>query len=493
MSAGTRYPTEWLAMLVDGEWLGAEGRETRPVIDPATGAELGDLPRASTEDLDRALDAAARAFRSWREVPPAERAAILHRAADLMRERVDEIALAMTLEQGKPLHESRGEVEYSAEIIDFLAGEGLRAYGTVVPTGSYDRRAYELAEPVGPVASFAPWNYPVTVPSRKIAAALAAGCTVVLKLSEETPACGLGVARAFVDAGVPAGVLNVVFGQPSTVSRHLITSPLTRIVSFTGSTPVGRTIASLAGEHVKPCKLELGGHAPLIVDRDVDVDVVAEAAVRSKFHNGGQSCGAPSRFYLHESLHDAFVDRFAELMASVRVGNGLEDVDMGPMANSRRVESLRGLVEDAVAHGARLVAGGEPIEGDGYFFPPTLLSRVPEDALIMNEEPFGPVVATSSFTDLEEVVERANRLPFGLGAYLFSGSVDVTTWVPRALEAGLIGVNEFNLGGPSTYFGGVKDSGYGSEGGPEAVRGYLVPKLINQGPVGTRGPRRAEA
>jgi len=484
------YPADQLALLVDGQWLRGEGRQTRPVINPATGETLGDLPRATVDDLDRALAAAARTFPEWREVRPHERAAVLHRAAGLMRERVEEIATAMTLEQGKPLRESRGEVLYSADIVDFLAAEGLRAYGRVIPSGSLNRRTYQFAEPIGPVASFAPWNYPGTVPSRKMAAALSAGCSIVLKISEETPACGLAIARAFVDAGVPAGVLNVVLGRAAMVSEHLIASPVTRIVSFTGSTPVGRVVAALAGRHVKPCKLELGGHAPLIVFDDVDVAAVAEAAVRSKFHNGGQSCGAPSRFYLHERIHDAFVERFAELLADVRVGNGLDDVDMGPMANPRRVETLTEMVDDAVAAGAELVAGGSRIEGPGYFFAPSLLARVPETAMIMNDEPFGPVVATTTFTEVDEVVQRANRLPYGLGAYLFSSSLEVTTRVPRLLEAGLIGVNEFNLGGVDTYFGGVKDSGYGSEGGPEAVRGYLVPKLINE--VSPVGSRRAE-
>lgn len=480
MTAEMMSPTE-LGLFIDGEWLAGDGRARHEVVNPVTNRPVASLPLATTKDLDRALQAAGRAFPLWRATDPAVRATVLRRAASILRERRETVARAMTLEEGKPLHESLGEVDFSADIIEFTAGEALRVYGTVVPTGSLGRRTLVVSEPIGPVAAFAPWNYPVTVPARKISAALAAGCTIIIKCAEETPSCGVELVRAFADAGVPPGVLNLVFGDPPQVSEHLIRSPIVRKVSFTGSTAVGKHIGALAAAGVKRIMLELGGHAPVLVFADADVDQVARSAVGSKFHNAGQSCGSPTRFYLHETLHDAFVERFSELAAKVNVGDGFaEGVDMGPLANPRRSTAVKRLIDDAVAMGARVATGGHPLPGPGNFFAPTLLADVPDDAGIMNEEPFGPVAVTSRFSTMEEVVAKANSLPYGLGAYVFTSSVETATVVPRALEVGMVGLNAFTLGGADTFFGGVKESGYGSEGGPEAVQGRLTPKLIIQ-------------
>ena len=470
-----------LALLIDGEWIGADERDVVDVVNPTTGRSLGGVPKATTADLDRALQAARRTFPAWRATPPAERAAVLERAAGLLEDRLESIARMMTVEEGKTLAEARGEVSFTAGIVRFLAGEAFRTFGKVVPTGGLGQRTVVLSEPIGPVAAFTPWNYPLTVPARKIAAALAAGCTMVIKPAEETPATALELARALVDAGLPAGVLGVVFGDPAHISAHLIRSPVIRKGTFNGSTPVGKQVVALAGEGVKPAMLELGGHAPVLVFDDVDVEAVATAAVGSKFHNNGQSCGSPARFYVHERVHDAFVARFAELTAALRVGDPLDaQTQVGPLANTRRIAAMERLVTDAVDMGAELLVGGAAVPGDGYFWQPTVLAGVPEEAMLMNEEPFGPIAVTSTFSSTEEVVAAANRLPFGLGSYVFTGSLATAAQVPAALEAGMVSVNAFNLGGVDTFFGGVKESGYGSEGGPEAVAGYLTPKLITQ-------------
>ncbi|WP_219816078.1 NAD-dependent succinate-semialdehyde dehydrogenase [Arthrobacter sp. B1805] len=478
-SAPARSGYGGLELLVAGEWLGIEGRDSQPVLNPATGNEIGRLPVATTGDLDRALEAAAEAFPVWRATTPEHRANVLHGAAALLRERVEDIAWQMTLEEGKPIRESRGEVLFTAGIIDFLAGEAMQTFGKVIPGAVPGGTTLVLSEPVGPVAAFSPWNYPLTVPTRKIAAALVAGCTMVIKPAEEAPTSGLAVARALVDAGLPAGVLNVVFGDPAHISEHLIGSPIIRMVSFTGSTAVGKHIASLAAAGAKPCMLELGGHAPVLVFDDVDVDSVVAQLVGSKFHNNGQSCGSPCRFYVQDGIYDQFVARFAQLTKAIQVGNPLdESTELGPLISGRRIDSMEHLVQDAIEQGASIVAGGAAIPGDGYFWQPTALADVPEDALIMNEEPFGPVAAISRFSTEEEVVERANRLPYGLGSYLFTSSLPRALRLPSLIQAGMVSVNACNLGGVDTFFGGVKESGYGSEGGPEAVAAFLRPKLV---------------
>jgi len=469
-----------LALLIDGEWLGAEGRSTLPVLNPASNATLGELPMATPADLDRALDAAGRAFPAWRATAPGERQAILERAAALLRERRDGIAAGLTAEEGKTLAEARGEVDFAADILEFFAAEGRRDYGRVIPSRG-GTRCMVLHEPVGPVAAFTPWNFPLVVPARKVAAALAAGCTVIIKAAEETPASGIALARALTDAGLPRGVLNVVFGVPSEVSTHLIASPTIRKISFTGSTAVGKQLARLAADGVKPCTLELGGHAPVLVFADADLERAVELAVRTKYENCGQVCVSPTRFFVQEGVHDEFVGRFAAASARLAVGDGLEPgTEMGPLANPRRVDAMERLITDATDRGSELVTGGSGIAGRGLFWRPTVLAHVPDTASIMREEPFGPVAVMATFTDAADAIAKANRLPYGLASYAFTSSLSTATAVSDALESGMVAINQFDLGGAEAYFGGVKESGYGSEGGPEALRGYTVPKLVTQ-------------
>ncbi|MHA3792987.1 NAD-dependent succinate-semialdehyde dehydrogenase [Rhizorhabdus wittichii] len=475
------YPAPRL--FIDGEWIDAGDRDTLPIANPATGEAIGRLPVATRADLDRALDAARRGFAVWRAKTALERAAILHRAAALLRERADEIGRLSTIEQGKLVGESIAEAQASADIFDWFAEDARRDYGRIVPSKQPSVRHLVVHEPIGPAALFTPWNFPVTIPARKLAAALAAGCSVVIKPAEETPMSCLELARALDDAGLPKGVLNVVFGLPAEISDYLIRSPVIRKVSFTGSTGVGKLLAGIAAEVMKPTTMELGGHAPVIVFDDVDIDIVVRMTAASKFRNAGQICIAPTRFYLHDRIHDAFVARFAEAARALTLGNGLDPgTRMGPLANPRRVVAMEAMIGDAIAGGAALRAGGA--KGDlpgGNFWEATVLSDVPDSARIMNEEPFGPVIATQRFETIEDVAERANRLPYGLAAYAFTRSAAQAHRIGEMIEAGMVGVNFPVLTGPETPFGGVKESGHGSDGGIEALRGYQVTKYIAQG------------
>lgn len=469
-------------LFIDGEWLQGDGRSSLPVEDPATKQIIGQVTAATDDDVSRAAEAAARAFSTWRNTSPHERCGILMRAAALLRERRDEIAHAMTLEMGKPLADSLDEVDYTADIIDSLATEAPRRYGAVLPTALADGSTTVIEEPVGPVAAFTTWNYPLTVPGRKVAAALAAGCTVVIKPAEETPASAVALARALDDAGLPAGVLNMVFGDPVAISSALIASPRIRMVSFTGSVAVGRQLAIAAAEEVKPIMLELGGHAPVIVFDDADLDQLVTDAVGSKLHNTGQSCGSPIRFFVHESIHDKFVRRYAAALDAVQIGSGLDPAtEMGPLASRRRFDAMQPLIDDALAHGATLAAGGTGDDSVGYFWRPTLLAGVPESADLMRVEPFGPIAVTTTFRDEDDVIARANDVEFGLAAYLFTASADRVLRLPRLLDVGMVTINRFGVGARDTFFGGRKKSGHGSEGGPEAVQEYTVKKLVTQG------------
>lgn len=472
---------ERLQLYVDGAWLDPEGRRTQPVVNPATGEQIGILPHASTADLDRALEAARRGFQVWRKVAPNERSKVLRRAAALIRERADRIAAVLTMEEGKTVGESKLEVLSAAEVFEWMAEEGRRSYGRLIPARADGLRQMVVKEPVGPVAAFSPWNFPAVTPARKIAAALAAGCSCIIKPAEETPATALLIARALEEAGLPKGVLNVVFGVPSEVSTHLIASPIIRKISFTGSTAVGKLLAKLAADGVKRATMELGGHAPVVVFDDVDPEKVAPLAVAAKFRNAGQVCISPTRFYVHESVHDRFVDKFAELSAALPVGDGLDPaMKMGPLANPRRVDAMERVIGDAKARGAKLRTGGSRVGNAGNFWQPTVLSDIPEDAQMMNVEPFGPVAAMVRFKSFDEVVEKANRLPYGLAAYAFTGSARTATAIGEALESGLVGVNTFGVTVPETPFGGVKESGYGSEGGSEGLDAYLQTKFVSQ-------------
>jgi succinate-semialdehyde dehydrogenase / glutarate-semialdehyde dehydrogenase len=470
-----------LALLIDGQWLSAGGRTEQPVINPATGETIGTLPHASKGDLDRALEAAKRGFETWRAVSPYDRAKLLRRAADIIRERRDHIATQLTLEQGKPLSESRVEVGSAADLFDWNADEGRRGYGRLIPPRTQGHRQMVIREPVGPVAAFTPWNFPINLPARKISSALAAGCSCIIKPAEETPGAALALARAVMDAGVPAGVLNVVFGVPTEVSAHLIASPIIRKITFTGSTAVGKLLAKLAAEGVKRATMELGGHAPVVVFEDADPDKVAELSVASKFRNAGQVCVSPTRFYVHESIHERFVNRFTELARHLPVGPGLAATSkMGPCANPRRVEAMESFIADARDRGARMTVGGGRIGNEGWFWQPTVLADVPNDAKIMNIEPFGPVAVINRFQGFDDVIAQANRLPYGLASYAFTESERTATAVGDALDSGMVGINTFQITVPETPFGGVKESGYGSEGGIEGLDGYLTTKFISQ-------------
>lgn len=470
-----------LALLIDGQWISKASAGTMPVVNPATGAVLGELQMAGESELDLALEAAERGFRVWRDTAPAQRCAIILRAAQLIRERRTAIALVMTLEQGKPLPESEAEVVRAAELIEWAAEEGRRTYGTTIPAPP-GNRYLTFAEPLGPVAALTPWNFPAVAPARKIGSALAAGCSCILKPSELTPGTAVEMVRAFQDAGLPAGVLNLVFGEPSRVSAHLIASPVIRKVTFTGSVPVGKQLAELAARHMKPCLMELGGHSPTIVFPDVDLNRIALACATAKFRNSGQVCTSPTRFYVHDDAYEAFTSALAAAAQKLRLGDGREAAtQMGPLVSVRRVRAMEALVSDATAAGASTLAGGARVQRAGYFFQPTVLGEVPASARVMLEEPFGPLAVCRRFSSVEEVLQQANALPYGLAAYLFTGSIHTANTVSRALQCGIVGVNSFSGSNPETPFGGVKDSGYGREGGTEGVRSYMATKFIVEG------------
>ena len=470
-----------LHLLIDGQRLRGEGRRTLPVINPATEEVLGELPLASPADLDRALEAAQRSWPVWRALGPQQRGRILRKAADLLRERVEPIARLATIEEGKALAEARVELNVSADIMEWYAEEGRRAYGRVLPQRTAGMRMTVVKEPVGPVAGFAPWNFPLGNPTRKLAAALAAGCSVIVKPAEEAPGCALAIAQALVDAGVPAGVLAVVFGVPAEVSQHLITSPVIRAVHFTGSIPVGKQLTALAAAGMKRTTMELGGHAPVLVFDDVDVDAVLDMSATAKFRNAGQVCVSPTRFFVHEAIYERFARGFAERAKSMTVGNGLDNgVRMGPLAHDRRRPAVAALIDEAVTSGARALAGGHALPGKGYFYAPTVLADVPDTARIMNEEPFGPVAVLQPFREFDEVIRQANRLPYGLAAYAFTQNSRRVNLLGEQIESGMLGINSFTIAAPEAPFGGVKESGHGSEEGIEGLDSCLVTKFITE-------------
>lgn len=473
-----RYPSS-LQFHIDGEWIDAGDRKIHHVVNPATGAPLADLPKATPADLDRALDAAAKAFPVWRDTPVGERAAILHEAADLMRERAPDIGRLMTAEQGKPLAQATGEVTAAAAQFDIMAEEAKRCYGRVLvrPTG---QNSFVKYQPVGPVAAFSPWNFPVFTPARKLAPALAAGCSIILKPAEETPASPIEMIRCLLDAGLPSGTAQVVFGDPADVSSHLIASDVIRKVSFTGSVPVGKHLTKLAAEGMKRTTMELGGHAPVLIFDDCDLEKTLDMVVTGKFRNAGQVCVSPTRFYVQSGIYDAFEKAFTKRAAKISVGDGFDSVDMGPLANPRRPSAIGDMVADAKAKGADVRLGGERRGEDGFFFDPTVLSHVPLDAEIMNDEPFGPVAVMRPFDLIDEAIEQANRLPLGLAAYAFTSNLHTANIVGDAIEAGMVAINNLTVSPGDAPFGGVKESGHGSEDGPDGLKAYMVTKAIHQ-------------
>lgn len=474
----TNYPSTDL--FVDGTW--RDGKKDRlAVINPASEEIIGTVACASRDDLDEALEAAARGFALWRDVSAFDRSKVMRKAASLLRDRADAVSMIMTLEQGKPLAESRGETLAAADIIDWFAEEGRRTYGRLIPPRAPNVRQTVIREPVGPVAAFTPWNFPINQAVRKVSAALAAGCSVLLKGPEETPASCAALVKAFADAGLPSGVLNLVFGDPAEISSHVIPHPAIRKVSFTGSTAVGKRLAALAGEHMKRVTMELGGHAPAIIFDDADLDVAVRVLAGSKFRNAGQVCVAPTRFLVQQGVYDRFLSSFAKAAKAIKVGDGREEgVMMGPLANVRRVEAMEALILDATGRGAKIATGGGRIGNRGYFFEPTVLTEVPIDARVANEEPFGPLAIVNRFSDIDDALLEANRLPYGLAAYAYSASAKTRMELGRHIESGMISINHHGLALPELPFGGVKDSGYGSEGGTEAMDNYLNTKLITE-------------
>src|SRR5579871_3374302 len=432
------YPE--LKLYIAGEW---RSRDGAPVINPADESILGTVPHATRADLDDALEAATRGFQVWRNTSPAKRAEIIQRAAQLCRERAEEDAVAITLEQGKPLAQAKLEIIRGCEIIDWDASEGRRVYGRVILSEPGMRNTV-LRQPIGVVAAFSPWNFPMSSPARKVAGALSSGCSIIIKASEETPAGAYNLVRAFADAGLPPGVLNLVFGVPSEVSTYLIPQPNVRLVTFTGSIPVGKHLAAMAGEYMKPAIMELGGHAPVIVCDDVDPVTSAATSVIGKSRNAGQVCVSPTRFYVQNAIYEKFTDAFAAKAREVKVGDGLDPANqMGPLANYRRIETMEAMVADATAKGARLLAGGSRIGNRGYFYPLTVLADVPDDARAMREEPFGPLPLINAVGSLDEAIEKANALPYGLAAYAFTRSARNVDRLADGIEAGNLSINHF--------------------------------------------------
>lgn len=473
----TAYPD--LKLLIDGTWRNGATGATQDVINPATEEVLGALPAAALEDLDAALDSAQRGFETWRALSPYARAAILMRAAQLVRDRTEEIAVAVTLENGKPLAEARMETGTVVDILEFSAEEGKRLHGRIVEGRAPGVRHHVVKAPVGVCLAITPWNFPINTVAKKLGAALGAGCSVILKASNETPGAAILLVQALMDAGLPAGVVNVVFGPSAQVTSHLMKSEILRKVSLTGSVPVGRQLAVLAAERMQRLTMELGGHAPVVVFDDVDVGKAIDLLVPGKFRNAGQICISPTRFFVQDAIYADFVDAFTERAAAIKVGNGMESgTMMGPLANARRLSAMDGFVEDAKSRGATITTGGERIGNQGYFFAPTVIKDAPDDCMVMTEEPFGPMAPMTRFATLDEVAARANALELGLASYAVTNSLERATRIGDALEAGMVGINTVGVAIPETPFGGVKESGYGVEGGPESLEHYVVPKSI---------------
>ena len=467
-------------LFINGKWQEPAEGKTLPVMNPATGKEIGRVAHAGRPDLERAVAAAQKGFEVWREMLPAERSKIMRKAAALFRERAGDVAPLLTQEQGKPLAEAKAETLAGADVIEWFAEEGFRIYGRIVPSrASVTIRQMVLKDPVGPVAAFTPWNFPINQVVRKVSAALAAGCSILVKAPEETPAAPAALIKAFADAGLPPGVLGLVYGTPAEISSYLIPHPVIRKVTFTGSIPVGRQLAALAGQHMKRVTMELGGHAPVIVCEDADIALAVKATGAAKFRNAGQVCISPTRFLVHRSIVGDFAEALAEHARALKVGDGLaEGTQMGPLANPRRVDAMTTFTEDAVRKGARLLTGGQRIGSAGNFWQPTILTDVPKEAKVFNDEPFGPVAAIQPFDTLDDAIAESNRLMMGLAGYAFTRSLKSADVLARKLEVGMLWMNMPAMPSAEMPFGGVKDSGYGSEGGPEALDAYLNSRSV---------------
>jgi succinate-semialdehyde dehydrogenase/glutarate-semialdehyde dehydrogenase len=468
-------------LYIDGQWGPAASGRTIPVVNPATHQPIGTVAHAEKADLDRALEAADKGYKAWRKVSAFERAKVMRKAAALLRERAEKIGTLMTLEQGKPIGESTLEVMAGADLIEWFAEEGRRAYGRVIPARAEGVYQLVVKEPVGPVAAFTPWNFPINQAVRKISAALCTGCSIIIKAPEETPASPAELVRVFADAGVPAGVLNLVYGVPADISSYLIPHPIIRKITFTGSTPVGKQLAAMAGQHMKRATMELGGHSPVIIFDDADIDVAAKTMTFMKYRNAGQVCVSPTRFLVQEGVYKQFVEKFVEGTKAVKVGDGFDkDTKMATLANARRQTAMVANVEDAKKHGGKVQTGGYPIGEKGNFFEPTVITELSKDAQAMNTEPFGPLAIINPFKTFDDAVSEANRLSYGLAAYAWTRSAKTANAIAAQVETGMMTINHLGLALPEVPFGGVKDSGYGSEGGLEALEPYLVGKFVTQ-------------
>lgn len=468
-----------IELFIGGHWAkGADGK-FRDIVNPSTGAVIGQLPLASEADVSRALEAARSGFATWRDVDPRERTGILLRAAELIRKNSDVLGRLTTLEEGMRLNDAVALAVRGADILEWEANEGRRVYGRVIPSRNGVREIV-MRQPVGPVAAFSPWNGSVFTPCRKIGGALAAGCSIILKAAEETPASTMALVKLFEQAGVPPGVLNLIFGDPEALSRQLISSPVIRLVTFTGSIPIGKHLAQLASSFMKPTIMELGGHSPVIICEDADIAAACSLTVAAKFNNAGQVCIAPSRVFVHDSVYAEFIRQFVDKAASIRLGDGFDpDAGMGPLASERRLHAVSSIVDDAVTRGATLCCGGKRIGTKGFFYAPTVLADVPEQTRILREEPFGPVITVAAYSKLDAVVEVANSLPYGLAGYVFTKSAALADRLALDLECGAVGINHFGVSADGLPFGGVKESGIGREGGIEGVMGYTIAKTIS--------------
>ncbi|MEM6742875.1 MAG: NAD-dependent succinate-semialdehyde dehydrogenase [Pseudomonadota bacterium] len=472
---------ETLELLIDGKWRQGSTGKTEAVLEPATGETIAQVPHASTADLDEALAASARGFEAWRKTPPARRQKIMEQGARNIEARIDEIAENLTKEMGKPVGEAKLELGFAIDVLRWYAEEGKRVYGRLVPSRIPGMRQMVMKEPVGPCLAFVAWNFPAVNVMRKVGGALGAGCSLIIKPSEETPATAVAIGRALQDAGLPDGVLQIVFGVPAEVSEHLLASPIPKKLSFTGSVPVGKHLQKLAADTMKRCTMELGGHAPVMVFDDADVEKAAQIAAGHKFRNAGQVCISPTRFLVQENAYERFADAFVQQAEALKVGNGLEDgVQMGPLVADRRVDVMEDFVGEAVGHGAKVRVGGERSGNQGNFWAPTVLTDVPRDAKIMNEEPFGPVAPMMPVKTIDEMIEEANRLTFGLAAYAFTSSGATANALAENVNTGLLAVNSVVVSTPETPFGGVNESGYGSEGGIEGIEAFLRTKFVTE-------------
>ena len=468
-------------LFINGYWVDSVKNETIEIHNPATEDYIGTVSHARKEDLDLALNAAQKGFLTWKNFSALERSKIMRKAADILKSRTKDIAKLMTIESGKPIADAEIELGMGIDQIEWFAEEGRRAYGRIIPSRLKAVNQFVFKEPVGVVAAFTPWNWPVQQTARKIGPALASGCSIIVKGPEETPTSTAEFVKAFDEAGIPKGTLNLVFGIPSEISEYLIPHPIVKKVTFTGSTQVGKQLMSLAGRYMKKVTMELGGHSPAIICEDANIETAANILVGTKFRNAGQICISPSRFLVHKKVYEKFLNLFVAKVRSIKVGNGLEDdIKMGPLIHERRLQTIEKLVKDAVDRGANIVTGGKRIGNKGYFFEPTVLTEVSKDSKLMNEEPFGPLAPILSFDHLDDALDEANRLEYGLAAYVYTNNLKLAQELGSNIESGQISINHHGLGLVENPFGGVKGSGVGSEMGAEGIEPYLNVKFISQ-------------